>query len=47
MALSGKIKDIDNPIFIFRTVPTKLLKDLLSGKYNITDLIQLELDERK
>lgn len=45
-AKKGTIKDDDNPIFVFSTIPTKMLKMLASGKYNVEDLIKLELSKR-
>lgn len=47
LALSGKLKDDDNPIFVFSTIKTSLLRDLLSGKYNVMDLIKFELEKRR
>lgn len=47
MAMTGKLKDSDNPIFQFQMIPTKLLNDFISGKYNVLDIMKLELKARK
>lgn len=47
LAMSGKVSDQNNPIFQFQMIPTALLKDFISGKYNVIDIMKIELDKRK
>ena len=45
-ALNRTIKNDENPIFIFSMTNTKLLTEMLAGKYDIKALILKELNNR-
>ena len=45
-ALSGTIKDEENPIFAFSMTSTKLLTEMLAGKYDIEYMMKKELKNR-
>ena len=45
-ALNGTIKDEENPIFAFSMTSTKLLTEMLAGKYDIQSMMKKELKNR-
>ncbi len=45
-ALNGTIKDEENPIFVFSMTSTKLLTEMLAGKYDIESMMKKELKNR-
>lgn len=46
-AMSGEVRDEDNPLFIFSLTRTKLLQQIASGKLDVIQITLLELEARK
>jgi len=45
-AMTGEVKDAENPLFIFALTDTKLLKQIAEGKLDVTQIALLELEGR-
>lgn len=45
-AMTGEVRDAENPLFIFAQTETKLLQQIVKGKLDIAQLALLELEER-
>lgn len=46
-AMTGEVRDAENPIFIFSSTDTALLQQIVKGELDIMQLALLELEERK
>lgn len=46
-AMTGEVRDAENPIFIFSSTDNGLLQKIVRGELDITQLALLELEARK
>jgi len=46
-AMTGEVKDIENPLFVFSLTSSNLLKNIAAGKLDAVQLALLELESRR
>ncbi len=45
-ALNGTMRDAENPLFVFSMTDTELLKKIVKGELDVTQLALIELENR-